>query len=46
MFANLLYIYQKIYDPATRTAKIESDLVAEWRIYEDREENRKKLNII
>jgi ketosteroid isomerase-like protein len=28
------------------TAKIEDDLVAQWRIYEDTEENRKKLGII
>jgi len=28
------------------TAKIEDDLVAEWRIYVDTEENRKKFNII
>jgi ketosteroid isomerase-like protein len=28
------------------TAKIEDDLVAEWRIYADTEENRKKFNII
>lgn len=33
------------YDPAIWTAKIENDLVAEWRIYEDTEENRKKFNI-
>ena len=28
------------------TAKIEDDLVAEWRIHHDTEENRKKLGII
>jgi len=28
------------------TAKIEDDLVAEWRIYVDTEENRKKFDII
>ncbi len=28
------------------TARIEDDLVAEWRIYTDTEENRKKFNII
>jgi hypothetical protein len=28
------------------TAKVEDDLVAEWRIYEDTEENRKQFNII
>lgn len=32
-------------DHAIWTATIEDDLVAEWRIYEDREENRKKFNI-
>ncbi|MCK4251748.1 nuclear transport factor 2 family protein [candidate division WOR-3 bacterium] len=34
------------YDPAIWTATIKNDLVAEWKIYEDTEENRKKLNII
>ncbi|MFX0195570.1 MAG: nuclear transport factor 2 family protein [Candidatus Hodarchaeota archaeon] len=33
------------YDPAIWTAKIENDLVAEWRIYHESEETRKKLNI-
>jgi ketosteroid isomerase-like protein len=28
------------------TAKIENDLVAEWRIYEDTEENKKRYNLI
>jgi len=28
------------------TARIENDLVAEWRIYADTEENRKRLNIV
>ena len=28
------------------TAKIENDLVADWRIYEDTEENKKKFNLI
>ena len=32
-------------DPAIWTAKIENDLVAEWRIYEDTGENRDKLDI-
>ncbi|KPK70444.1 hypothetical protein AMJ87_08825, partial [candidate division WOR_3 bacterium SM23_60] len=32
------------YDPAIWTAKIENDLVAEWRIYEDTEENREKFS--
>jgi ketosteroid isomerase-like protein len=32
-------------DHAIWTATIENDLVAEWHIYEDTEENRKKLNI-
>lgn len=27
------------------TAKIENDLVAEWRIYKDTEENKKKFNL-
>ncbi|MFX1536060.1 MAG: nuclear transport factor 2 family protein [Promethearchaeota archaeon] len=31
--------------PAIWTAKIENDQVAEWRIYLDTEENRKKLDI-
>lgn len=33
------------YDPVIWTAKIENDLVAEWRIYEDTAENRMKFNI-
>jgi ketosteroid isomerase-like protein len=33
------------YDPAIWTARIENDLVAEWRIYEDTEDNRKKFGI-
>ena len=28
------------------TAKTENDLIAEWRIYEDTEENKKKFNLI
>lgn len=34
------------HDPAIWTAKIVEDLVAEWCIYDDTEENRKKLSII
>jgi predicted SnoaL-like aldol condensation-catalyzing enzyme len=34
------------YDPAIWTAMIKDDLVAEWRIFEDTEENRKSLKII
>lgn len=33
------------YDPAIWTAKIENDLVAEWRIYYDTKENRELLGI-
>ncbi|MFX1411782.1 MAG: hypothetical protein ACFFA6_15660 [Promethearchaeota archaeon] len=33
-------------DHAIWTAGIENDLVTEWCIYEDTEENRKKFNII
>ena len=33
------------YDPAIWTARIENDLVAEWRIYEDTEDNRVKFGI-
>jgi hypothetical protein len=33
-------------DPAIWTAKIEDDLVAEWRIYHDTEKNRKKLGLV
>lgn len=33
------------YDPAIWTARIENDLVAEWRIYEDTVENRKRFKI-
>ena len=36
---------ENTYDPAIWTARIEDDLVAEWRIYEDTAENRKKLGI-
>ncbi len=36
---------ERKYDPAIWTAKIENDLVAEWRIYEDTGENREKLDI-
>lgn len=32
-------------DHAIWTAKIENDLVTEWRIYEDTEENRRKFNL-
>jgi len=32
-------------DHAIWTATIENDLVAEWRIYEDSEENKKKFNL-
>ncbi len=34
------------YDPAIWTAKVENDLVAEWCIFEDSEENRKKFAIL
>ena len=34
------------HDKAIWTVKIENDLVAEWRIYEDTEENRNRLRII
>jgi ketosteroid isomerase-like protein len=33
-------------DYAIWTAKIKNDLIAEWRIYHDTEENRKKFNIL
>jgi predicted SnoaL-like aldol condensation-catalyzing enzyme len=33
-------------DHAIWTATIENDLVAEWRIYEDTEDNKKKFNLI
>ena len=36
---------QKEYDPAIWTARIEDDLVAEWRIYGDTADNRRKLGI-
>ncbi len=32
------------YDPVIWTAKIESNLIAEWRVCEDSDENRKKFN--
>lgn len=34
------------YDPVIWTAKIENDLVAEWRIYADTKENRTLLGIV
>lgn len=34
------------HDPVIWTAKIDEDLVAEWSIYDDTEENRKKLGLI
>jgi hypothetical protein len=33
-------------DYAIWVAKIENDLVAEWRIYEDTEENKRRFNLI
>ena len=33
------------YDPVIWTATIENDLIAEWRIYEDSFENRKKFDL-
>ncbi len=32
------------YDPVIWTGKIENNLIAEWRVYEDSAENRKKFN--
>jgi ketosteroid isomerase-like protein len=32
------------YDPVIWTAKIENNLIAEWRVYEDSDNNRKKFN--
>jgi predicted SnoaL-like aldol condensation-catalyzing enzyme len=36
---------QQPYDPVIWTARIENDLVAEWRVYDDSEEIRKSLQI-
>ncbi|HEY46835.1 MAG TPA: nuclear transport factor 2 family protein [Anaerolineae bacterium] len=33
-------------DYAIWTARVESDLIAEWRIYEDTEENKRKFNLL
>lgn len=33
-------------DYAIWTARVESDLVAEWRIYEDTEEHKRKFNLV
>ena len=33
------------YDPAIWKATIKDDLVAEWRVYEDTEDNRKNFNL-
>lgn len=32
------------YDPVIWTAKIENNLITEWRVYEDSDENRKRFN--
>ena len=32
------------YDPVIWTARIEDNLIAEWRVYEDSDENRKEFN--
>jgi hypothetical protein len=32
------------YDPVIWTASIENNLIAEWRVYEDSDENRKEFN--
>ena len=37
--------YQQLDGPALWTAKVENDLVAEWRVYLDTAENREKLNL-
>ena len=37
--------YDPLDGPALWTAKVENDLVAEWRVYLDTEENRKMLNL-
>jgi ketosteroid isomerase-like protein len=37
--------YEPLDGPALWTAKVESGLVAEWRVYLDTAENRKKLNL-
>lgn len=33
------------YDPVIWTGKIETNLITEWRVYEDSEENRKKFSL-
>lgn len=38
--------YKPLDGPALWTAKIENDLVAEWRVYLDTSENREKLNLL
>ncbi|MGD8455082.1 MAG: nuclear transport factor 2 family protein [Anaerolineales bacterium] len=37
--------YDPLDGPALWTAKVENDLVSEWRVYLDTTENRKKLNL-
>jgi hypothetical protein len=37
--------YEPLDGPAIWTAKVENDLIAEWRIYDDTEENRKLLEV-
>lgn len=37
--------YEPLDGPAIWTAKVENDLLSEWRVYEDTVENRKKLDL-
>ena len=37
---------KKPYDPVIWTATIDNDLVREWRIYADSEENRRRFNLL
>ncbi len=39
------YSYEPLDGPAIWTAVIRNNLVAEWRVYKDNEENRKRLDI-
>jgi predicted SnoaL-like aldol condensation-catalyzing enzyme len=34
------------YDPVLWSARVEDDLIAEWRVYEDTPENRRLLNLV
>ena len=46
MLGHAYWSEERPYDPAIWTAIIENDLVREWRIYADSEENRRRFNLL